>query len=202
VAVEEEQVDAQRVVYKHPLDWYYQRPDFLRIQSYILIQFFSFTKNAGETMTRITVRRTINAPIEFIFDTVSNINNYSKAVSDIINIEFLSDVTLGIGARFRETRLRRGKEVSTELEVTEFVENNLIRMVADSHGTVWDSVFTLIAEDNQTVLSLTMDAKAYKFLPKLMNPPLKSIIQKGVEKDMDAVKIYCEKNSSFNKTVN
>lgn len=37
-----------------------------------------------------------------------------------------------------------------------------------------------------------MDANAYKLLPKLMNPIMKYFIKKELDKDMDAVKSYCE----------
>ena len=86
-----------------------------------------------------------------------------------------------------------GKKATTELEVTEFVENDRVRMVADSHGTVWDSLFTVKSAGESTDLELTMDARAHKLLPKLMNLLIKGMIQKAVEKDMDAVKTYCER---------
>ena len=38
-----------------------------------------------------------------------------------------------------------------------------------------------------------MDARAHKLPPKLMNPLIKGMVQKAVEKDMDAVKAYCER---------
>jgi len=94
-------------------------------------------------MSRMTVKRTIHAPVELVFKTVSDINNFSKAVPHIVSAEILSDTKSGVGKRFRETRLMNGKETKTVLEVTEFVENDRVRMVADSHGTVWDSLFTV-----------------------------------------------------------
>ncbi len=67
-------------------------------------------------MTQFTATRCINASIDLVFKTVSDINNFSKAIPDIINVEFLSNVKSGIGTRFRETRLMNGKEAMTELE--------------------------------------------------------------------------------------
>jgi uncharacterized protein YndB with AHSA1/START domain len=144
-------------------------------------------------MMRTTVARTIDAPIDRVFDTIAHIENFSKAVPDIVNVEFLSDTRKGVGTRFRETRVMRGKEESTELEVTEYVENDRIRIVADAHGTVWDTVFTVKTIDGQTRLEMVMDAKAQKLTSKLMNPMMKGFLQKALEKDMDAVKTYCEK---------
>jgi len=144
-------------------------------------------------MNQFTATRSINAPIDLVFKTVSDINNFSKAIPDIINVEFLSDVKSGIGTRFRETRLMNGKEAMTELEVTEFVDKDHVRMVTDSHGAVWDSVFTVKRVDGHTELTLVMDARPHKFMQKMMIPMIKGMISKALEKDMDAVKTYCEK---------
>ncbi len=144
-------------------------------------------------MTQFTATRSINAPIDLVFKTVSDINNFSKAIPDIVNVEFLSDLKSGVGTRFRETRLMKGKEAMTELEVTEFVENDRVRMVTDSHGAVWDSVFTVKRVDGHTELTLAMDARPHKFMQKMMIPMIKGMISKALEKDMDAVKSYCEK---------
>jgi uncharacterized protein YndB with AHSA1/START domain len=144
-------------------------------------------------MSRMIVTRTINAPVEVVFKTVSDINQFSKAVPHIVKVEFLSDVKSGVGTRFRETRLMKGKEAATELEVAEFVANDRIRLVADSHGTVWDSLFVVKPENGQTSLTLTMDAKTDKLIPKIINFMIGGMIKKGVEQDMDAVKAFCEK---------
>ena len=146
-------------------------------------------------MARTTVRRTIQAPIERVFDTVAHIENFSKAVPHIVNVEFLSEQRKGVGTRFRETRLMGKREASTELEVTEYVENERIRLVSDQGGTIWDTVFTVQpAAQGGVELEMVMDANAYKLLARLFNPLIKGMIRKFIEKDMDAVKAYCEQD--------
>ena len=68
-------------------------------------------------MYTTTATRTINGPIERVFETVSNVEKFSRAVPHITNVEFLTDEKTGVGARFRETRIMRGKEATTELTV-------------------------------------------------------------------------------------
>ena len=143
-------------------------------------------------MSRFTTSRTINAPLDRIFETISDINNYSKAVPHVTKAEILSEVQAGVGTRFRETRVMDGKETTTELEVTEYAKNDCIRMVADSHGTVWDSLFTVKSVEGKTELTLTMDAKSHTLAAKLMTKVIGGMIQKGLEKDMDCLKAYCE----------
>lgn len=86
----------------------------------------------------------------------------------------------------------QGKEATTELEVIEYVENERIRLVADSHGTEWDTVFTVKSANGPTELTMTMDANAHKLLARIMNRLIMGMITKAVEKDMDAVKDFCE----------
>ncbi|MEM9907437.1 MAG: SRPBCC family protein [Cyanobacteria bacterium P01_D01_bin.44] len=143
-------------------------------------------------MTRTTITHLIDAPVEQVFTTVADISQYSQAVPHITKIEYLSDQKTGVGTRFRETRLMKGKEAVTELEVTEYIENDRVRLVSDSHGTVWDTVFTVRPDSGQTTLTMVMDAKAYQLLPKLINPFIKGMIKKAIMQDMNAVKTYCE----------
>lgn len=144
-------------------------------------------------MTRTIVTRTINAPIDVVFKTVSDIRELAKPLPHVVKYEFLTDVECGLGTRFRETRNMNGKEAVTELEVTEYVDNEHVRMVADSHGAIWDTVFAVAEESEQTRLTLTMDARPYQMMPRLMIPLFNRKIQKSVEHDMDLVKEYCER---------
>ena len=143
-------------------------------------------------MSQWSVNRRIAAPVDRVFDTISRIENFSKAVPQIVEVEMLSDVTSGVGTRFKETRPMGKRKASTELEVTEYTENERIRLVSDAGGTIWDSVFTVKPVDGQTELTLTMDARPHKFLARLMNPLIKGVLTKALEQDMDCVKSYCE----------
>ncbi len=143
-------------------------------------------------MSSTVVTKAIAAPVDVVFKTVADINQFSRAVPHIVNVEFLSPVKSGVGTRFRETRVMHGKNENTELEITEFVENNRVRYVADSHGTVWDTVFTVEPDRDYTLLTMTMDAKAKKLIAKIMNPLIRGMVKKAVEQDMDAVKNFCE----------
>jgi uncharacterized protein YndB with AHSA1/START domain len=147
-------------------------------------------------MSRTVVTRTIAAPVAKVFQTVADISQFSQALPHIVKVEFLSDVKTGLGARFRETRLMQGNEHTTELEVTEYVPDERIRLVADSHGTVWDTLFTVAPHGSGTLLTMTMDARAYKLLARIMNLLIAGMVRKQIEKDMDAVKAFCERGAS------
>ena len=72
-------------------------------------------------MASVTVSQSIDAPIEVVFNTIADINQFSQAVPRIVKVKIVSDVKSGVGTRFRETRVMKGREATTELEVTEYV---------------------------------------------------------------------------------
>ena len=145
-------------------------------------------------MSRWVVSRTIGAPVDVVFSTVADIGQFSRAIPHIVKVEYLSDIRSGVGAKFRETRDMGGRQATTELEVTEWVKNDHVRMVADSHSVVWDSVFTVRPDRGGTQLTLTMDAVARGLLPKLMVTFfIRGVLQKALEGDMDSVKAFCER---------
>ena len=145
-------------------------------------------------MTRTRATRTIDAPVSAVFDIIADPVNYTKAVPQITKVEFLTEQNSGVGTRFRETREMRGREAATELEVTEYVKGERVRMVSDAGGTIWDSIFTVTpAEDGRgTKLDLVMEARPHRLLARLIVPISKGIVAKAIAGDMDAVKAYLE----------
>lgn len=133
---------------------------------------------------------------EKVFETISDVRNFSKAVDDIKRIEFITEQQVGEGTRFRETREMKGKEQTVELEVTEFVPYERVRMVSDAGGTIWDTVFTVTATEQGSQLDMVMDVRPHKFFAKLMTPLVMGFVRKAVEADMQAVKRYCESTTT------
>lgn len=146
----------------------------------------------------VHVTRCIRAPLELVFETISDVRNFSQAVPHIIEIEFLTKQQYGVGTQFRETRQMNGKPQTVELEVAELVENDRVRMVSDAGGTIWDTLFTVSQGDNSVELNLVMDVKPHRFLARIITPLIRGMVVKGVETDMDAVKAYCESHCDQN----
>ena len=147
-------------------------------------------------MKPITATRVIDAPLEVVFETVSDIRNYARAAPHITNVEFLSEQQVGKGTRFRETRLMNGREATTELEVTEYEKNDRVRLVADSGGTIWDSIYTFQPTGDKVELKLTMEAREYKFMARVFIPLFRGKVVEGVEHDMDVLKEHCETSAA------
>ncbi len=136
--------------------------------------------------------RTIHAMPERVFRTVADPEEFQRAIPGGSQVEYLTASRTGVGVKFGATRLMKGKPSTFEQEVTEFVPNQHIRLVNVTHGTVWDTTFSVRAESGATILTLTMDARAEQLLARLMTRLIAGIIQKALDTDLDAVKAYCE----------
>lgn len=143
-------------------------------------------------MTRVTVTRTIQAPVARVFSAIADISDLPATNPDVVKVEFLTERHDGVGTRFRETRLMNGRENHTELEITELVADSHARMVADSHGTIWDTTFTVRPAGQATELEIRMDARPHTLMTRIMTPLFKGMFRKGIEKHIDAVRAYCE----------
>lgn len=144
-------------------------------------------------MTTTISSITIAAPVEDVFDTVAHIDRFSEAVPSIREVEFLSEVRRGVGARFREIREMNGREGSTVLEVIEYEQNERVRIVSDAGGATWDTVFTTMPTTNGTELAMVMEAKPHTLLARISTPMIKGMVAKAIQSDLDAVKEFCER---------
>ena len=147
-------------------------------------------------MPSYTATQLIAASPDRVFEVVAHVDNFKEAIPHIVEVEFLTDVTRGVGTRFRETRLMRGREATTELEVTEYVPSERVRLVSDAGGTIWDSVFTLSPDGEGTRLNLTMEARPYRWPARLSVPIIGGMLRKALQADMDAVKEHLEGEST------
>lgn len=143
-------------------------------------------------MKPIHISRSIAAPLDLVFQTVSDVRNFREAVPHIKHVEFLSDQQFGAGTRFRETRLMNGREHTVELEVAEYIDNDRVRMISDAGGTIWDTMFTVSKVSENVTLEMQMDIKPHTLLARMMTPLIRGMVVKGVESDMDSVKAFCE----------
>jgi uncharacterized protein YndB with AHSA1/START domain len=143
-------------------------------------------------MKPIYISRTIAAPLDLVFQTISDVRNFRDAVPHITHVAFLTDQQVGAGTRFRETRLMNGREHTVEIEVAEYIDNDRVRMISDAGGTIWDTMFTISKSSDNVTLEMQMDVKPHTLFARIMTPLFRGMVVKGVESDMDAVKEFCE----------
>ncbi len=147
-------------------------------------------------MAARTSSRQIKAPLDVVFQAITDIEKFPEKNPDIVKVELLSDQKTGVGAKFRETRRMNDREGSTVIECTEYVENDRVRFVADQGGAIWDSVYVVKPHGEVTDLMLAMEARPHKLVAKIIVPFIIGAVGKAVEQDMDAVKTYCERTAA------
>ncbi len=146
--------------------------------------------------TQYAVTRQIQAPLELVFERISDVRRFKDVNEDVLEIEFLTDQQSGVGTRFKETRNMNGRTATTTLELTELVENGHVRFVSDEGGAIWDTVMRVERKDGGTELSMAMDARPHKLLARIVMPLIKGMVTKAVVADMDKLKAWCESEAA------
>jgi uncharacterized protein YndB with AHSA1/START domain len=147
-------------------------------------------------MATITVERTIHSPASTVFQTIADPRLFAQAIEGVTGVEVLPGVPSGAGLRFRQSRTIGGRSGTMDFEITEAVPDARVRIVNETHGTVWDSVFSLAPSAGGTELTMRMETRSQRLLPRLMMPIVCLMIRKAVAKDIDGVKAFCEARAS------
>ena len=136
-------------------------------------------------MASLTVIRDVHAPIDVVFDTIADPRKFADAIGGVKQLEV-------DGNRYRQTRVVGGKESTMDFEVTESVKNDHVRIVNITHGTLWDSIFTVGRTIDGTKLMMRMEASGGPILARILMPLIMIMIRKAVAKDIDAIKRACD----------
>ena len=147
----------------------------------------------------IRVSKSINAPLERVFEVFADISKAQDRIDGITKIEMLSDITHGLGTRWRETRVMFGREATEEMEISVFQPNQSYEVVAASRGVEYHSIYTFTEHDGGTLVEMVFSGKPISFVAKLMTPLgylFKGATQKALEDDMDALKAVCEQEAN------
>ena len=169
--------------------------------------------NAVQHGVQITTQRTIACSSARAFAAVTDFEVMPQISEDILGYEFPDDShnkkpEMYLGMEFRERRrMGTNTPLVTNLRVTEFrtqdesssseARHPHARMVADTHGTIWDTTFDVYptshaSSRNEVILKLSMHARAHEWVPKLINPIMQVLFRYGLNKHMDLVKVWCE----------
>ena len=145
---------------------------------------------------KLTIRESIAAPVDEVFAIASDFPHAAEFVSGITKVEMLTDGPVGVGTRFRETRVMYGREATEEMEVTGFEPPNSVTLGCESHGCRYRSVFTFEPTKGGTDVRLEFEATPLtafaKVMSFLMKPAIKGVA-KAVEQDLRDIKSAAER---------
>ncbi len=150
-------------------------------------------------MTNITVKKQIKASPQRVFETLTDFSRLTDVVSAIKSVELLTDGPLGMGTRYRETRVMFGREASEEMEITEFNPPTSFVLEADNHGAHYRTVRTVESAGEESIVTVTFGATATNFFARimvtLMAPLMKKSLVRCLQQDLAEIKQHLESGS-------
>ncbi len=154
-------------------------------------------------MAECTVTKRIEASPQRVFDIFADIERVPERVSGIKKLEKLTPGPVGVGTRFRETRVMFGKEATEEMYFSAFEPPNRYEVKCESHGAEYRSVYAFRPDGNGTMLEMLFEAKPVSFFAKLMTPLaflFMGSMRKCMERDIDDLKKVAEANATATRT--
>src|SRR5690606_37390928 len=93
------------------------------------------TCEGDPVMPKIEVSRSVNAPPATVFEMLTDLEGAPRRIPAIQKIEMLTPGPVGVGTRFRETRVMFGREASETMEFVAFEPGRSYTVTAFSCGT-------------------------------------------------------------------
>ena len=142
-------------------------------------------------MTGFNMSEWVARPPKEVFDFIANSDNASKIVQSVSSMVKLTEGPVGVGTRYRETRLMNGKEQQAELEIVEFEPTRKYAMQNVTEGIETVYRYNFQPERDGTRIDLVCEIKA-KGIKKLMLPLVAAILKKEDGDHLQRVKKVLE----------
>lgn len=146
-------------------------------------------------MGRISVTKFIEAPVDRVFEVFTDLPGAPGRISSITKLEVLTDGPIGLGTRFRETRLMFKREATETMEITAFDPPRSYTTVANSCGCLYECTFRFAPQGSGTQVTAEFSWTAQTFFARLMAPLgklMSSMCMKAFNKDLEELKAHCE----------
>jgi hypothetical protein len=146
-------------------------------------------------MSKFVFRMHITAPPEIVFRFASDFHRAAEHIKGIEKLEVLTDGPVGVGTRFRETRIMYGKQSTEELEVTAFDEPHGYTVECQSCGCYFRSKYFMVGDIAGTHVRMEMDCQPISLFAKLMSPISRLMmgsVKKCIEADLEDLRVVAE----------
>jgi hypothetical protein len=118
----------------------------------------------------------IERPVADVFKYASSMENVPEIMPNVVNVEKKTAGPIGVGSKFVETRLIRGKEAKADIEFIEYTENRSYTTRSESNGleVIYEYDFQEIEEGTQVQFAGTVNTKGIvmkltkRFLVKML----------------------------------
>jgi carbon monoxide dehydrogenase subunit G len=144
----------------------------------------------------VTLSAFVNAPRARVFHLFADVENAPGRVKGIKRVELLTSGPVGLGTRFKETRLMFNREATEVMEFTAFDPDRSYTLGCDTCGARYVSTFRFEPEGDGTRVTYEFEYRARSILAWLMKPLgwlMRGMIRKCVQQDIDDLKAFAEK---------
>ncbi|MYL34846.1 hypothetical protein GLW08_15700 [Pontibacillus yanchengensis] len=129
-------------------------------------------------MTAFSDKVTIAKPKTEVFTFLTSFDNATTIMPNVVKNEILSEGPFGVGTRFRETRLIRGREASSEIEVIEYEPSEKFSVRSELEGLATLYHYKLQSTETGTEVTFECEINASSLKMKLIKPLFKRIMKK------------------------
>lgn len=147
---------------------------------------------------QINVETTIRAPVEDVWNAITDFEGAADRISAIDAIEILEKPESGlVGLKWKETRTMFGKQATEVMWITGAKEGESYDVRAESNGMVYESRLSVAGQGDQALLRMTFGGEAQGLLGRLMAAVMgvffKGATVKALRQDLEDIKSAVEK---------
>ncbi len=146
-------------------------------------------------MPSFTMSERVEAPVDRVFNVFSDIPRAQEMVDQIVRIEMLTDGPVGVGTRWRETRMMFKREATEEMEVTAFEAGRSYTVGCESCGCAYESIWRFVSDGDATFVEFEMSYRPLTVFARVMSPlgrVMLPMMKKCLAKDFQALKTVAE----------
>jgi hypothetical protein len=142
-------------------------------------------------MPSLSLKQYIAAPPEKVFDHLTDFRRAPEYVRGIKKVELLTDGPVGVGTRFKETRIMFKREATETMEVTAFERPRGYTLTCESCGCQSVSTFCLVGRGSGTDVEMNLEVKGLTLFGRIMGflmRPMMKMCMKEIAKDLEDIK--------------
>ena len=146
-------------------------------------------------MAGFKMTKRVDADPASVFDVFSDMENAAHHVRGIERIEMLTDGPVGVGTRFKETRIMFKREATEEMEFTAWDPGRSFTLGCEACGCRYETTFRFEPDGGGTLVRVETEYEPVTFLSKLMMPFGKLMMgpmKKCIDNDLEDLKALIE----------
>jgi hypothetical protein len=147
-------------------------------------------------MAKFALSKRIEASPSAVFAVFSDFANVAGRIKAITKLEVVTPGPIGVGTRFKETRVMFGKECTEEMQITGFEPGQSYEITCQSCGAEYRTLFHFAPDGDGTRVDVEFQTRAISAWAKLMKPlgwMMNGMMKKCVNQDIEDLKKVAER---------